>query len=369
MTASNPSLSTLATDLIQLALEKSSEKRIELLRSITDAYLATPDDHSPAEQYLLNDIVDQLMSKIKGPDRAAASETLSHLPNLPGTLTRNLATDEDIQIARPILQNHRGVTEATLIEVAETASQDHLQAIASRQVITIPVTDVIVGRGNNEVVRTLAANHGAQFSSQGMQTLIERSEADTGLQALLVDRNDITLEAVGKLLPIISGKLAARLRCKETDFDYSKLSAQVASVVKDRNKSQGRIDSYIDSLKKGDLKLNSVAMEMVSTKRLLDVTTVFAALVDLDRYHAFNILTQGKKDMVLMLLKALDLPWPIVEKFLWLRQEKFPSNDLETPATATDYEMMTVQASQRVVRFMKVRRAAAGGDNTALKAG
>lgn len=74
--------------------------------------------------------------------------------------------------------------------------------------------------------------------------------------------------------------------------------------------------------------------------------------------------------MVLVLLKALDLPWPLVEKFLWLRQEKFPANDLEKPATHIDYAMMTVEASQRVVRFMKVRRVAANGENTGLdKAG
>lgn len=58
--------STLA-DLTQLALEKSSQKRVELLHRITDAYVATSDDHSSAEQYLLNDIVEKLLSKNQRP--------------------------------------------------------------------------------------------------------------------------------------------------------------------------------------------------------------------------------------------------------------------------------------------------------------
>lgn len=89
----------LAEDLRQLASEKSSEKRVELLRRLTDVYLEQPDEAITAQQYLFNELINNLMDKIAPGDRAPASEQLARHREIPDNVARLLALDKDIAIA------------------------------------------------------------------------------------------------------------------------------------------------------------------------------------------------------------------------------------------------------------------------------
>ena len=81
--------SQFATDLIALASERSSEKRVELLRRVTGAYLEQDGQRSSAEQYFFHEVVSNFVDKIKGGQKVAASVTHEHaslrhlIPNHP----------------------------------------------------------------------------------------------------------------------------------------------------------------------------------------------------------------------------------------------------------------------------------------------
>jgi len=341
-----------------LALEKSSEKRVELLKRVTDAYLDRPDDHSAAEQYLLNEIVANLVGKISGSARIEASVGLSKLPLLPPDVARSLATDSDISVAGPIVRDYRGLSDQILIEVAQNGSQDHLHAIAGRPVVSPPVTDVVVTRGDQRTARTLAANKGAQFSSDGMQALISKAAQDVGLQALIVERADLAAEAIERLLPMMSRDLAARLREKAIDLDELVVSEHLAGWMNGRKDNIATTDGFIDSIRKGRLQLDQVVIDLIDRNRLFDAATVIAAIVDLDRYHGFNILTSGKTHAVLLLLKSLELPWAVVEAFLSLRQTKMGADGPVGSGDSVVHAAMDAATAQRAIRFIKVRPAA-----------
>jgi uncharacterized protein (DUF2336 family) len=51
-------------------------------------------------------------------------------------------------------------------------------AISSRIQLNESVTNVLIDRGNSEVVRKLAINLGARFSETGFATLTRRAESD-----------------------------------------------------------------------------------------------------------------------------------------------------------------------------------------------
>jgi hypothetical protein len=362
--------SLMTTELMELALEKSLEKRLELLRRLTDVYLEQPNQNAPAAESLLNDIVKGLLSRVDRPDRIQAAADLSKLPALPGVLARALATDSDFEVAQPIIRDHRGLSDDILVDVAENGSQERLYAIAARSVVTAPVTDVVVRRGDQNVVRTLAANKGAQFSSEAMETLISKAERDGVLQTHIVGRTDLSIEAVGKLLPMISQELAARLGSKTIGFDGSAMRQHFTDWMRDRNKNVAAVDAYIDGIRKGDLKLNDVVIELIRNKRLLDTATVLAAMIYLDRSYTFNVLTRGNAQSTMLLLKSMQLSWPVVDSFLKLRRAKVGPGDMENPVERHEYEAIDLATAQRIVRFMKVRRTAAtssgGNDGPAV---
>ncbi len=350
----------LAADLAALASEQSSEKRLELLHRITDAYVEQGDRATPAEHYLFNEVIGKLIDKIASTGRAAASAKLAAMPALSDALAHRLASDSDIAVARPIIRDYGALSERILIDVAKTSSQAHLSVIAGRKTVTPPVSDVVVARGDRNTIQTLAANRGAQFSDFGMQSLIDKSAGDTGLQALLVTRADLSLTAIGRLLPLISDELANRLRDVAGSIDDTLVEKHLGEWAEDRQQNAARTDAYIAGIRAGDLNPNDIIGELVAGKRLLDAATVLAAMAGLDRFYTFNLMTGGKIQSALLLLRAVDLSWKVADAFIKLRIAKAGLYDYETPPQRGDYDAIEPETAQRVVRFMKVRRSASG---------
>jgi len=347
----------LAQDLVHLAAEKSSDKRLKLLRRITDVYLESDEEIAPAAQYLFDELVEHILERIGADDRAEASAQFSTMIKIPESLAHRLATDEDIKVAAPMVENYRGLSERTLLAVARNGSQEHLRSIISRPVVSPSVSDIVVERGDKKTVRKIAAHHGAQFSRLGMRTMARKSARDIELQALLVDRPDLSLEAVGILLPMVSRKLAARLQDRSIAMDRTEIGSHVAGWMNQRTKNVARTKVYIKGIREGDFRLEDVVKELLRSKQLFCVVRVLAAAMNLDASHAFGLLTKGTSETTMLLLRSIELPWPLVEGFRKLKEQKMEEPPDE-PVNQADYDSIDVAAAQRVVRFMKVRRVA-----------
>lgn len=360
-----PDMST-PLQLLTLANEKSSEKRLELLRRIADTFAVESEGPSQAVQYLLDEIVTKLVDQIESHDRASAASTLARLERLPENVAKSLAFDNDIEVARPIIQDYRGLPSAILVDLASNASQTHLEAIAGREAIEAAVTDIVVQRGNGQVVRTLAANHSAQFSRSGMSTMIGKAAQDERLQELLVSRTDLSLEAVGQLLPLVSQQLAAKLSSTDLTFSPAVVQDQVVSWVSDRKKHIVQVNRSIERIRAGSEKLDNVLTALLSERRLLDIATVIAGVSDFDRDYGFNLVTQGKIDNVVVLLRALAVGWPTAQAVLALRIDKLGSQLCGPMISEASYESVDIAGAQRVIRFLKVRRAAMAQERAAV---
>ena len=92
-------------------------------------------------------------------------------------------------IAGPLLRHSAAIDESALIEIARKKSQEHLLAMTERPALSTGLTDVIVDRGDQEVVRATAGNAGAAFSTAGYSTLIKRAKQD-GLLTLTMGQRD-----------------------------------------------------------------------------------------------------------------------------------------------------------------------------------
>jgi hypothetical protein len=355
-----------AVQLFALANERSSEKRLELLRRITDSFAVENEGPSPSVQFLLDEIVTKIVGQIEGSDRAAASQSLSRMSHLPDAVATSLAFDNDICVARPIIQDYRGLSNAVLVDLASNGSQTHLEAIAGRNALEPVVTDIVVQRGDGQVVRTLAANHTAQFSRFGMSAMINRAAQDEQLQELLVGRSDLSLEAIGQLLPLVSQQLASRLRSSDLTFAPSVVQDQVINWVSDRKKNIVQVQRSIERIRSGAEKLDNVLDMLVNEKRLFDVATVIAGVSDFDRDYGFNLVTQGKIDNVVVLLRALAVSWATAEGVLALRISKLGSEMCGPMIGEAAYESVDIAGAQRVVRFLKVRRAAMAQEQAAV---
>lgn len=352
-------LSTLADDLARLAAERSSDKRVELLRRIAEVYATHAEPPVATERYLFNEVVSRLVDKLCGPNRTVASCTLAGMKNLPDGVVRTLASDADIAVARPMIRDYKAMPERILVDIARTGSQEHLRVIAARDEVTPPVTDVMVERGDSTVVGILAANSGARFSDSGMRRLVGKARDDHRLQALLVDRKDLSLTAVEDLLPMINEELARRLCDNAARVNNAAVKIYLAEWLAERKKNAERTEAYIVGLRNGDLNAGDVLRGLFAQGRLCDAATVLASVLSLDRDYTFGVLAGSNLQSALLLMRAATLSWPVAEAFLKLREAKAAQYEYRTPPTRAQYLALDAGAAQRVVRFAKVRQVTA----------
>lgn len=90
-----------------------------------------------------------------------------------------------------MLAESKRLEDADLVEVAKTRGQAHLAAIAGRSNIGEAVTDVLVRRGDHDVVRNVADNQSAKLSEGGFSALVRRAEGDGDLAEKVGQRLDI----------------------------------------------------------------------------------------------------------------------------------------------------------------------------------
>jgi Uncharacterised protein conserved in bacteria (DUF2336) len=140
-------------------------------------------------------------------------------PRGPNRSVRQLAFDDAIGVARPVLTLSPLLLDDHLLALATVKSTEHLMAICERTLLTERITDVILSRANGEIRVALVSNKGAVFSRDGRSRLAEAALDDPALFDLVSTRTDLapTLEALDidfvetpdEALPAVPGTVLA----------------------------------------------------------------------------------------------------------------------------------------------------------------
>src|SRR5262249_15351373 len=162
---------------------------------------------------LFDGVISRLAEKIETKARAELAHRLAVVDNAPPLTVLQLAHDESIDVAGPILSRSNRLTDEDLLAIASNNSQDRLLAISKRSSLTERVSDVLVTRGNRDVVLSVAQNEGARFSDVGYGKLVDRSINDEVLAICVSMRKDIPQAhfnaLIAKASEVVFEKLAA----------------------------------------------------------------------------------------------------------------------------------------------------------------
>jgi uncharacterized protein (DUF2336 family) len=135
----------------------SADKRVDMLRRVTDLFLSDADRLNEQQIGVFDHVLGHLINKIEAKALAEISARLAPVENAPLDVTLRLARHEAIAVAGPVLTNSTRLTAHDLVEIARTSGQGHLLAISGRAHIEADVTDVLLDRGNSAVVHKVAA--------------------------------------------------------------------------------------------------------------------------------------------------------------------------------------------------------------------
>jgi Uncharacterised protein conserved in bacteria (DUF2336) len=359
-------------ELKSLAEERSAEKRADLLHKIADLFFAGIDEHSDAERILFNEVIENIVDQISRAARIDVATNLATQAGFPIKVVRKLANDDDIEIAGPVIQGSPDLDDNDLIAIACKGADGHLAVIAGRDRLSEGITDVLVDRGSRGVVHKVSHNHGARFSNGGMLALVNKARDDLQLQIALVNRPDLTKNAVDNLLPIITAALAFSLA--ERGYDVSsKLPPHLVEHARRQfelamaNRNQQSIAAYhvFGQFLAGRLSLEEALLRIVECEQMLEVAALLAYPTRLDRHLLMGVLSAGPEQNAMVLLRAIDQPWSTASKVLALRAKKQRIRQFTAPVAEKDYLAVDVTAAKRILRFLQVRSRMAPGDETA----
>src|SRR5581483_9036602 len=178
---SSPVPESLLDELQSTLSHGTVARRVETLRRVTDLFINGAVDFSDDQIALFDDVFQCLMHHIEVSAKALLSNRLAPIDRAPPLTVRALAFDDMIEVAGPVLSQSERLDDQALIETARSKSQAHLMAISTRKVLSGAVTDVLVQRGNDDVVQSTVNNPGAQFSERGYTRLINRAEGNDAI--------------------------------------------------------------------------------------------------------------------------------------------------------------------------------------------
>ncbi len=218
-------------DELEAALASGTNtRRIEMLTRVTDLFVGGAPRYSEEQVGVFDDVMVRLVTAIEAKARAKLALRLAPIANAPINVMHLLAFDDDIEVARPVLSQSERLDDRALLANAASKSQQHLAAIAQRKSLSETVTDVLVERGDRDVVHTVVKNNGARFSDAGFRMLVKRTAGDDVLATEVGMRGDIPRPHFLMLLEKASSAVRARLAAENPQAGTA-IDGVVAEVV------------------------------------------------------------------------------------------------------------------------------------------
>lgn len=348
-------------DLEEIVRNVNPERRALAVRKLGELFAQGAARFNSQHVALFDGILKGLLLHTDTDVRAALASQLAALVNAPPSVVRELVLDAEIQVAGPLLRASPLLDEPTLVEVARMRGQPHLLAISQRVIVPESVTDVLLRRGERDVVRTVAKNAGALFSTQGYKSLVQRS-ADDGMLAVAVgQREDLPAPLLQQLLSesadIVRRKLfqtanpARRAAIARTMVE---MSSEAGAPPAQRNFAAAQ--KVIVALH-SEGGLDQEALARFARERKYEETIAgLSAISGLAIDAVDQVISSGRRDSILILGRALGLEWATVRLLISLRLGEGRSlSTADVEDARVNFERLALPTAQRVVKFWKER--------------
>jgi uncharacterized protein (DUF2336 family) len=334
----------------------SPERRAETLRRITDLFLGAADRFSGEQIALFDDVMGRLIDRIETRALAELSRRLGPVENAPEGVVQQLARNDAIAVAGPVLVQSARLGEADLVEIAASKSQAHLLAIARRQDLGESITEVLVRRGNPYVKRNVAGNPAAAFSAATYGELVASAQADDTLAERMVRRADIPPAQFRALLNQATEQVRARLVAAappERHADIRRVLDDVAREIADRAAKPRDYAAAISQLmlefpngrpSERDVARFAAARDFERTVAALSLAAaVPAELVE-------RLMTVERPEPVLILCKAVRFKWPTARALLQARPVPRACAQALTEA-CDDFNRLSPASAQQMLHY------------------
>lgn len=356
---------TAATSLIpgldEIVRHGDPQRRAEAALRISELFLQDAARLRPDHVELFDGLLIDLVPHAELAARVNLAERLSLLANAPRILVGQLARENELAVAGPLLRRSPVVDETVLLEIARAKGQGHLLAMSERATLSPDLTDVLIRRGDRDVVRRAAGNKGAQFSHAGYSTLIKRASQDGVLTLAVGQREDLSDERLKALLAGSIDVIRRRL------FDVVKPARQAA--IKQAMSELSGVPELVESRRdflpaqrtvlalhrQGQLN-ESAVLNFARSYQYEEGVAALAAMSGVKIATLDRLICGDRHDPLLILGKTIGFEWATVRALILLRlgPNRVPAPaDIET--ARVNFARLVPSTAERVVQFWKSR--------------
>jgi uncharacterized protein (DUF2336 family) len=354
-------------DLEEAVAKGTAESCLQALWHATDVLIAG----SYSEEHIrtFGEIIGRLAREIELGARVRLASKLAGSNNAPFDVVRTLASDDSIDVAKPVLQHSKRLDTKTLVACARTKSQQHLLAISRRESVPEAVTDILVVRGSKDVVTSIAENSGAHFSNSGFLHLVRRSDGDSILAESVGFRKDIPRHIFHQLISKASDEVRQKLARERPDMK-SRIQSVVTDVAgtfharfgpasKDYFVARRTVAKLHQSGELTEEKVFELAHALKFNETVVALSLLCFVPIDIVE----RALVDRNREPVLILAKALGFSWTTAMSLLFLGAPDYRITAGDLDQLKIDFFRLNVDTCLRVLAIYRSRREAAAHDS------
>jgi uncharacterized protein (DUF2336 family) len=354
----------MGTSLDEIVRHGDPKRLAEVSRGIADLFVQGAANFQARHVELFDHLLTGIVPQTDLAARADIAERISAIANAPPTLIGWLAREDDISVAGPVLRRSPVLEEQALVEIARLKGQDHLLAMTERPRLSPDLTDVIVQRGERDVIRRTASNAGAAFSPIGYSALVKRAVKDGVLTITVGQRNDLPDRLLKELLAGSVDVVRRRL------FDMAEPSRQ-AAVARAMSEMSGKSKqpekqrdfapaqrTILSLYRAGDLDEGAL-LGFAKAYRYTESVAALSAMSGVPIPEVDRLMAGDRHDPILIISKAIGLEWATVRALVLLRlgPARIPASaDIDN--VRTNYMRLAPSTAERVVSFWRTRETA-----------
>ncbi|MBI5263278.1 MAG: DUF2336 domain-containing protein [Bradyrhizobium sp.] len=358
---------SLLQDLDDAIARGTDESRSRALWHATD--LLITGRYSEDEISVFGEVIGRLADEIEIAARAQLAELLAACNHAPFDVIRQLAFDDEIVVAGPVLRESLRIDQETLVANAMTKGQPHLLAISQRVSIAEAVTDVLVKRGDQEVVTSVAKNQGARISGWGLLHMIKRADGDSILAEQLGLRKDISRHVFQQLIAKASDDVRKRLESERPEMveQIHNSVTDVTGTLQSKFGPGSRSYFVAKRVVTTQHRLGNLNEESISgyarAHRLDEVTIGLSLLSTLPGDVIERALMDRNRDMLLVLAKALDFSWGTTMSLLFLGAKDHCITAGDLHSLEQEFARLNIDTSRTILEFYRSRRHVGSADH------
>ncbi|MET4386897.1 uncharacterized protein (DUF2336 family) [Bradyrhizobium sp. F1.4.3] len=357
---------TVATSLIpgldDIVRRGDPKRRGEIARAIAQLFFQDAAKLRPDLVELFDNLLIDLVPHAELASRTDLAERFSQLDNAPPRLVGQLARENEIMVAGPLLRRSPVLDEAALVDIARLKGQGHLLAMTERPTLSAQITDVLVERGDRDVVRRAAGNAGAMFSPGGYSELIKRASQDGVLTLKIGQREDLSGEHLKELLngtlDVIRRRLSSVVKPdRQVEIKRAMAAIEEATLPPGPRRDFTAAQRTVLGLHRGGHLGESALLGFAKAHKYEESIASLSAMSGVRLTILDRLIAGDRHDPILILGRLLNLGWPTVRALIlmWYGPNRTPA-DADLEQARVNFTRLMPATAERVVNFWRNRR-------------